>query len=425
MELTLVAVLLGSVLAGAPGGVPLEKITDSTMLPPGVSGTFIIDSRPVSCLGNVFFNALEDGALIGLYAATPQGLAVIANRTIPVPGTMLTFQNATRTDCGGDRLVFLGAGDRSSLTPQAGIYTFQNGAISPPLLETDMPLSDSDIQSFSSLDATELGIVADVSLFPATDKQVVVMRPFGGAPTIIADRSTVLPGQTQPLSILSRPILAGSDVFFHARTDFDVGIYRWRNGEGITIVADVDTPVPLSGQGNFGAFGIFTNLNGRVVFGATFAGGLGLFAFQAGDLEPVVLPGDLTAEGATLVSAFEPRGAGNLLTSWVGPRTPRFSMRFSSKRATAPCAAFSASGTPSRAGTSTPSQATPITGTYLSGPETWILPSQPSTACGSGRRQRTFRRCRGGEYWPWHLAWGSWGGRHFDGSEHHLKCMRR
>jgi hypothetical protein len=314
MELTLVAVLLGSVLAGAPGGVPLEKITDSTMLPPGVSGTFIIDSRPVSCLGNVFFNALEDGALIGLYAATPQGLAVIANRTIPVPGTMLTFQNATRTDCGGDRLVFLGAGDRSSLTPQAGIYTFQNGAISPPLLETDMPLSDSDIQSFSSLDATELGIVADVSLFPATDKQVVVMRPFGGAPTIIADRSTVLPGQTQPLSILSRPILAGSDVFFHARTDFDVGIYRWRNGEGITIVADVDTPVPLSGQGNFGAFGIFTNLNGRVVFGATFAGGLGLFAFQGGDLEPVVLPGDLTAEGATLVSAFEPRGAGNLLT---------------------------------------------------------------------------------------------------------------
>jgi len=316
MELTTLAFLLGSAVAIAPGTIPLEKITDNTMLPPGVSGTFFVDSRPESCLGDVFFSAFEEGALIGLYAATPQGLAVIANRTTPVPGSTNTFQLVVKPDCAGDRLVFLGAGDVSSLTGQAGIYAFHQGSISLPLLETGMPLGDSHIQSFSSLDANELGVVADPTLFPSTAKQVVVVKLFNGDPPfIVADRSTVLPGQTEPVTILDRPIFVGSDVYFHARTDANVGIYRWREGEGITIVADSQTPVPLPGQGNFGQdFGIFANLGGRFVFEATFLGGVGIFAFQDGEFEPVVLPGELTAEGATLVSAVEPRGAGNLLT---------------------------------------------------------------------------------------------------------------
>jgi hypothetical protein len=316
MELTAIAFLLGSAVAALPGTIPLEKITDNTMLPPGVSGSFFLGSRPVSCLGDVFFTALEEGNLIGLYAATPQGLAVIANRTTPVPGSSATFEDATRPDCGGDRLVFVGTYDRSPVTGHAGIYTFHQGSISLPLLETGMPLGDSFIQNFSSLDANEMGVVADPNLFPSTAKQVVVVKLFNGDPPfIVADRSTVLPGQTEPVTILDRPIFVGTDVYFHARTDEEIGIYRWREGEGITLVADSLTPVPLPGQGSFGQdFGVFANLGGRFVFEATFLGGVGIFAFQDGEFEPVVLPGELTAQGATLVSAAEPRGGGNLLT---------------------------------------------------------------------------------------------------------------
>jgi hypothetical protein len=312
MELTVLAFLIGSAVAAAPGTIPLEKITDNTMLPPGVSGTFFVDSRPVSCLGDVFFGGLDEGR-IGLYAATSQGLAVIANRTTPIPGSTDTFQNAVRPTCTGDRLLFLGKDDLGPMSGGSSIYSYTQGVISL-VFEVGTPIGSAHSTGFDFLDATESEIVVDVSLSPSSVSQAVAVIPFAGEPFIIADRTMVMPGQTEPLTILSQPIFMGTDVFFHARTDEEVGIYRWRKGEGITLVADVHTPVPLPGQGNFFGFGVFANLDGRFVFGATFLGGFGIFSYQDGEFEPVVLPGELTAEGATLVSAVEPRGAGNLLT---------------------------------------------------------------------------------------------------------------
>jgi len=313
MELTLVAALLGSALLGAPGPIPLEKITDSTILPPGVTGTILLGSSPDSCLGNVFFAVLDEAGRLGLYAATPQGLTVIANHTTPVPGSMSTFQRVTRLTCAGDKLFFLGKDDLGPMSGGSSIYSYAQGSISL-VFEVGTPIGSTFFEGFNSLDVADSDILVDAILSPASTNEAIVVIPFGESPMIVADITTVLPGQTDPATIYSRPVFVGADVFFHARTATEVAIYRWREGEGITVIADTTTPVSVSGQGTFVAFGIFADLGGRFVFGATFLGGLGIFAFEDGQFEPVVLPGDMTADGATFFSVSDPRGAGNLLT---------------------------------------------------------------------------------------------------------------
>jgi hypothetical protein len=123
-----------------------------------------------------------------------------------------------------------------------------------------------------------------------------------------------MPGQVNPVTIMSLPIPVGPDVVFRARTAQQIGIYRWTQGVGLGLLVDTMTPVPLPNQGTFVNLGAVVNLDAGIVFEGTWSGGRGLFLVGASGVEPLVLPGAITAEGRTLTAMEAPSGQGQLLS---------------------------------------------------------------------------------------------------------------
>jgi hypothetical protein len=66
--------------------------------------------------------------------------------------------------------------------------------------------------------------------------------------------------------------------------------------------------------GTFAGVGRIAVLDFGVAFSAGFSGGLGIFLVdEQGQIEPLILPGDMTVGGETLLAAFIPSGAGRLV----------------------------------------------------------------------------------------------------------------
>lgn len=314
MELFLTLVFATTAVVG-PSGVEVERLADNSISPPGILGEFFIEvPPPVPCGDAVLFNGASLADLrLGVYAASSAGVAVIANAGTPVPGSAKTFQEAWQQACAGGRTVFLGDDDISPLSTGRSVYTSTHGNVAL-LIKEGIVIGGIAVQSFNRLSGNELGVAMVVALLHPSNNQALVIKPFEGEPFIVADRTTVLPGQTEPATIYSQPVLVGSDLVFHARTLGNLGIYRWSEGQGISIVADTLTPVAALGGGTFGIFGGIASLDYGVVFEAGYFGGFGLFVANEGEVQPLILPGHSTVDGHVITSAGLPSGGGSLLS---------------------------------------------------------------------------------------------------------------
>jgi hypothetical protein len=316
MEFGLTLAVAASLVASAPAFV-LEWLTDSSVNPPGVPGQFAITRiPPESCNGSVLFlGATYEDDRLGLYSVSSAGLEVIANSSTPIPGTALdTFQEAWQPTCAGDRITFLGDDDLTPSSAGPSAYIVAQGVIEPLLLVGTV-IGDNSFTGFGDVSGSDSMVGLDARLVPTSTNQAMTIKPFDGEPFIVADRTTVLPGQTSPVTIYSLPVLHGSDLFFRARTQQNLGIYRWSQGGGLSVVADTETPAPVPGAGNFGLFDSITSLDYGLVFGGCYVGsGCGIFVWDAGRLEPLVVPGHETADGHTITSAGFAAGGGSLLS---------------------------------------------------------------------------------------------------------------
>ncbi|MBZ0115234.1 MAG: hypothetical protein K8J08_22460, partial [Thermoanaerobaculia bacterium] len=90
------------------------------------------------------------------------------------------------------------------------------------------------------------------------------------------------------------------------------GLYRWSAGQ-LSVLVDDQTPVP--GQaGEFGSVGRIAVLRSGIAFGASFNGGIGVFIARVdGSIDPLVLPGQVTNGGETILEAHTPSGSDSLI----------------------------------------------------------------------------------------------------------------
>lgn len=320
--LTLAATLGASVVS--PSGVELERIADYNYEPPGLPGTTfeIEQTDPVVCNGQVVFAGVTElNSNLALYAASSSGVQVVANVLTPMPGSPgATFLAADDPACGGNQVLFIGGDD---VTPPialgGGVFAWWNSDIerlAPPGIE----FGPIQIFSFRKLSAEGPDFAATASLrqlgFGGKDG-VVVKRGAGPVELIAEGFSTILPGHDVPPQAFASPVLRGQEVFFIASVFPQIGVYRWTADDGFSLLADNQTFYPDVGS-SFAGFGSLQKMDFGLVFNSLYNAGFGIFALQDdGHFEPLVVPGQLTTEGETILSAQYPSGAGSLL-SFIG-----------------------------------------------------------------------------------------------------------
>jgi hypothetical protein len=149
-------------------------------------------------------------------------------------------------------------------------------------------------------------------LEPKFTGEALAYRNSGGSLTFVADDTEVLPGQTQPASGYTSPRPFGDGIVFRALTGLTRGLYRWSAGQ-LSVLVDDQIPVP--GQvGVFGSVGRIAALQSGIAFGGSFSGGIGVFIVRAdGSIDPLVLPGQVTNGGETILEAHTPSGSDSLI----------------------------------------------------------------------------------------------------------------
>jgi hypothetical protein len=312
MEFLLTLALLGQGTVPGPTGVELEKLWDISVQLPGTTEPLTLDGGgPVACGEGVVFRAKElTVPRSWAYHVTSTSLEVFVDEETIIPGTSETFAEIADVQCSGDGVYsFIGLGEEPL---PGGAFSGSPGALD--LIEANGVTVDGyDIRLWAQANVSENGAALLGFRNPPFLGTALVMKPAGGDPIYVADESTILPGQTQPASGFDAPRMMGSGFVFRSNTVATRGLYRWSAADGISLLVDGETDVP-GAPGTFVGVGGITVLAGGVAFSAGFSGGVGVFLVDhQGQVAPLVIPGDQTVEGETILAAFTPRGQGNLV----------------------------------------------------------------------------------------------------------------
>ena len=268
---------------------------------------------PLPCGDGVTFFAFEDTAEArrGAYFISPLGIQVIVDESTPVPGATGMFEDVKEMTCVGSTFVFLGS-ETPAPNRRWSVYRkyLEDGI--EIVQEKDAAIDGLEIESFLEVSANTLGVGMRGRTTSTDPNEAMVAKTYKGDLSLVADSSMVLPGQTEPVVIFSLPFVVGTDLLFRARTSSEIGLFRWSEGQGISVAADHQTPVP-SGSGTFSSFGLMALLSEGVAFEALSNQGFGIYIIDDGQIEPLVVPGDVTETGETITAAYEPSGTGSLL----------------------------------------------------------------------------------------------------------------
>lgn len=310
---------LGALIAAAvlstpivtPTGVELERLVDTNDHFPGNGSPVFFDGQgPVPCGPGVALRALADVPQAWIYYATHDGqVQVVADEETPIPGVGAPFDFIFRFSClGGDRLLFIGArttaaplvpGSAFVWSPEEGLELFDLGGGSVD----GVALAD---YFFADGDTHAIGLRA--LLDPVFSGEALVFKEFGMPAIFVADDQVMLPGQIDLVSFFSFPDVFEGDLVFIARVNFVNRMYRWSESSGFSVLVDETTPVPGLPE-TFATINNLTVLSDGIAFTGLFSAGAGIFHYGPdGVIEPLVVPGDMTVNGETVLTAFTPRG---------------------------------------------------------------------------------------------------------------------
>jgi hypothetical protein len=263
------------------GGV-LTKIVDTDTYKPGTVNYFQTLGDPSISGGNVAFYGGGDGES-GVYS-TVGGLNRVADSDTAIPsgtGHFLLFGSPS-LDAARD-VAFWGSDNAA----QQGIYSTVGGLHVVADRNTLVPGGAGSY--FASFD-TRLSVSGgDVAFRGSSIGRAGVYKTAGGTLQRVADTTTPMPGGSGNFFDVWGPSLHNGNVAFLGQdADTFFGIYTDIGGPGLSVVADVNTPVP-GGSGNFGTFGRASLDNLAVAFDVVGSSGeQGVFTDYGGSLSAVI-----------------------------------------------------------------------------------------------------------------------------------------
>jgi len=337
----------GAIFLGSGG--TLEIIADiATSEPRSGVATFEVFGDPALDGNGVAFHSFAP-TFGGIYTRIDGNLTFVADNQTPVPGGTDTFLNFSDPAFNAGNTAFWGSG----FNLQQGIYSNLGGSLDVVVDKTTVA-PNADGALFEALGLPHLdGSSIVFRGMTAPLGQEGIYRVAGGNLEVIADRSTIFPGQTQSLQYFDelvdqsegRVAFVGMDNFFFGRLFVHDGVDLQLIAEPSTALPLVSsalhapqTPVALDGptlvfQSGFGpvlvADGMMASIagagdviGGRLIDGAFFkhdalAGNKIALLLRNNDMSGSIVLADLSMQTPLATAAYELDG--NLADAQGGP----------------------------------------------------------------------------------------------------------
>lgn len=263
--------------AGAP--LPAKVIANTSTLVPQGQGTFDFLTYPQAGTGTVAFNGAGKGQPSNLYQTIDGQLRLALAIGTPIPSTGGSFTGFSMPVPAQSALAFIGQGSRGT----SGIYV-KSGEVFVRIADTSTPVPGGS-GSFTRFDALDFDTRGSIAFVGADAKGALGVYagnfPLQQPIRLIANSQTPIPGGGGTFDNFSSPAVTESGVsFFASRTGHPpagVGIYVSQNGV-LRDAATTNTPVP-DATGTFYGFGAPAMAGGTVTFHAIgTAGSDGIYA---------------------------------------------------------------------------------------------------------------------------------------------------
>lgn len=246
----------------------------------------------------------------------------IADTDTPIPGGTGNFTFVGQPGLGDGVVAFRGEGPGG----QVGIYTRAVAEAAPLVMRYDRttPIPGTSGTPFNDFSKPSIGQGGSVAFYGEGTGRRGIYADVDGSLQVIADSATPMPGGTGNFDFFGNPWLAGGEIAFRALrfagNAIEEGIFAWSEGT-LRRVADLSTPVP-GGTGHFIGFG-GTNMllgtpaieNGIVLFKGTGSDGEnGIYKAAADGTITVVadLNTPIPGGGGTFTSFAGSVSAGNI-----------------------------------------------------------------------------------------------------------------
>ncbi|MCC6661002.1 MAG: hypothetical protein IT437_08975 [Phycisphaerales bacterium] len=298
-------------------GGPLTVVADLNTLSPGgrhfTGFGFVANWRPSIHGTSTSFQA-GDGVEGGVFLRSDAGIMAVATTLIFVPnGNGGTFAITNSPVVESNRVVFAGS---ESGDNQKGVYSWENGLLS--IIADRSTLIPGGTGMFTDFGNTVLrnGRVSFTAL--GVNQQGIYVSDSSGLHRRY-DRATVVPaGNGGTFTNLGRGSLNddGAMAFFGQGGDQE-GIYTDLGGTLIKI-ANHDTPIP-GHSGTFNGFGWVSMEDGLIAFVGHFGGGnRGTYTWENGVLSKVAAQGDILDGNLAFDINMGPQGlSGRSIALWV------------------------------------------------------------------------------------------------------------
>jgi hypothetical protein len=259
-------------------GTTLSNVADFNTSIPGGSGTFLQVNAPVISGSNVAFEGFGSSGQQGIYLFDGTMLSKIADLNTAIPGGTGNFISFDYLGISAGKVSFYGEGPSG----QRGIYLF-NGATLNKIadLNTAIPEGSGNFMGIGYPVISGNNVAFGGFGFPVQQEGIYLSN--GTTLRKVADLNTAIPGGSGNFTSFSRPpVISGGNVAFTGvGSSGQGGIYLF-NGTTLVKVVDFNTPVP-EGSGKF------TILSPPVISGSNvaFGGSGGSYLFNGATLTKV------------------------------------------------------------------------------------------------------------------------------------------
>ncbi len=222
---------------------------------PSTGGTFTGFSMPVPAQSALAFIGAGSNKTSGVYVKSGEILTRIADTSTPVPGGAGTFSQFTALDFDSrGNVTFAAADAKGSLGIYLGTFPAQQPIRVLANAQTPIPGGGGNFDNFSD-PAVADGVVAFfASRTGHPPAGVGIYVSSGGALRPAATTKTPVPGASGTFYGFGSPSIAAGTVVFHAiGTAGSDGIYAQSGSGAVSVVADLNTPVP-GAAGTFQTF---------------------------------------------------------------------------------------------------------------------------------------------------------------------------
>jgi len=230
--------------------VTFTKIADTATTAPG-GGTFTAFSFFPGMDGSTAAFQGTANSLQGIYAGAGGPLSTFVVQGSPIPngtGNFTAVNGNFRYDTGG--VVFVGS---STGPTQSGVYTSNGSTVARVAdLNTAIPGGTGNFTSFSPFPSLSGGIVSFAGAGTAPTQSGVYSTATGSL-AAVADLTTAAPGASGNFTGFgANPSVSGTTTVFRASSSLgaNAGVYQRTGGGAVSVVADLNTPLP-GGGGNF------------------------------------------------------------------------------------------------------------------------------------------------------------------------------